>query len=224
MVLSRIELANNQSCAAGSPSFSNQDDDDGEEPSDTNDVDNEEPDDDGEASDTNDVDNEEPDDDGEASDTNDVDNEEPDDDDEASDTADVDNDSPSASICAPLQTGQVLVNLPLSGATKVIANAMVPAGTYTRLQANLRTVEVVGVFTDANGTGKPFTFRVLMNVVSAIRLDAPVTVEASTTNLTLDVGVRSWFTDRSGAVVDPTRAANHSVVERNIRASLRARS
>jgi len=236
MLLSRIELANNQSCTGGSSSInaSNQDDD---EPSDSSDVDNG----DGESSDSSDVDNGDgessdssdvdngdgeasdssdvDDDDGEASDSSDVD----DDDGEASDSSDVDN-SPSASSCVPLQTGQVLVNLPLDGATKGIADGLVPAGTYTRLRANLQTVKVVGVYTDANGTAHQFTLTRRLNVVSAIRLDAPVTVDASTINLILDVGVRSWFTDRTGAVFDPTSAANQSVVQRNILRSLRARS
>ena len=212
MVLSRIELlANNQSCTGGSSAInaSNQDDD---EPSDSSDVD----DDDGESSDSSDVDNG----DGESSDSSDVD----DDDGEASDSSDVDNDSPSASGCVPLQTGQVVVNLPLDGATKGFADGLVPAGTYTRLRANLQTVKVVGVYTDANGTAHQFTLTRRLNVVSAIRLDAPVTVDAAMINLILDVGVRSWFTDRAGAVFDPTSAANQSVVQRNILRSLRARS
>ena len=219
MMLSRIELASNQSCAS-SASFSNQSDDDGDssdvdnddgDSSDSSDVEN----DDGESSDSSDVDN----DDGDSSDSSDVD----DDDGESSDSSDVDNDSPGGSICAPL-TGQVLVSLPLDGTTKGIADALVPAGTYTRLQANLQTVKVVGVYTDANGTTRQFTLTPRLNVVSAIRLNAPVTVNASTINLILDVGVRSWFTDRSGAVLDPTSAANQRAVERNILRSLRARS
>ena len=238
MVLSRIELlANNQSCTGGSSAInaSNQDDD---EPSDSSDVD----DDDGESSDSSDVDNGDgessdssdvDDDDGEASDSSDVDDDDgeasdssdvDDDDGEASDSSDVDNDSPSASGCVPLQTGQVVVNLPLDGATKGFADGLVPAGTYTRLRANLQTVKVVGVYTDANGTAHQFTLTRRLNVVSAIRLDAPVTVDAAMINLILDVGVRSWFTDRAGAVFDPTSAANQSVVQRNILRSLRARS
>lgn len=235
MLLSRIELASNQSCTSGSSPInaSNQDDDEpgdssdveDEEPSDSSDVDNGDgessdssdvDDDDGEASDSSDVD----DDDGEASDSSDVD----DDDGESSDSSDVDGDSPSASACVPLQTGQVLVNLPLDGATKGFADGLVPAGTYTRLRANLQSVKVVGVYTDANGTARQFTLTRRLNVVSAIRLDSPVTVDASTINLILDVGVRSWFTDRTGAVFDPTSAANQSVVQRNILRSLRARS
>ena len=223
MVLSRIQLANNQPCTGGSAGSATAHlsdvlhlDDDA--PGDTLDDD----DGDGESSDTTDVD----DDDGESSDTTDVDDDDgdADDDDEAGDTLDVDNDSPSAAGCVPLQTGQVLVNLPLDGATKAIVDALVPAGTYTRLQANLQSVEVAGVFTDANGTDHPFTLTPRLNAVTNISLDAPLTVDASTAQLILDVIVRSWFTDGSGAVLDPTRAANQRVLERNIRSSLRARS
>jgi hypothetical protein len=251
MVLSRIELASSQSCTGGSSPInaSNQDDD---EPSDSSDADNDDgessdssdvDDDDGESSDSSDVDN----DDGESSDSSDVDNDDgessdssdvddddgessdssdvDDDDGESSDSSDADNPSPSASNnCVPLETGQVLVNLPLDGATKGFADGWVPAGTYTRLRANLQTVKVVGVYTDANGTAHQFTLTRRLNVVSAIRLNTPVTVDASTLNLILDVGVRSWFTDRTGAVFDPTSAANQSMVQRNILRSLRARS
>ena len=200
MILSRIELAN-QSCAQSSGSVNQSD---GDDDSDSTDVDN----DDGESSDSTDVDN----DDGESSDSTDVD-----DDDGASG-------SPRASVCAPLQTGQVVVNLPLDGTTRGIAGGLVPAGTYTRLQARLQTVKVVGVYTDANGTAHQFTLSRRLDVLSAIKLDAPVTVDAATINLILDVGVRSWFKRQSGAVLDPTSVTNQSVVERNIRRSLRARS
>jgi len=226
MILSRIELAN-QSCAQSSGSVNQSDGDDDSdstdvdnddgESSDSTDVDN----DDGESSDSTDVDN----DDGESSDSTDVDN----DDGESSDSTDVDDDdgasgSPRASVCAPLQTGQVVVNLPLDGTTRGIAGGLVPAGTYTRLQARLQTVKVVGVYTDANGTAHQFTLSRRLDVLSAIKLDAPVTVDAATINLILDVGVRSWFKSQSGAVLDPTSVTNQSVVERNIRRSLRARS
>jgi hypothetical protein len=126
----------------------------------------------------------------------------------------------------------------------VILDALVPAGTYTRLQARLHpvnvheqgvsdflaahpdfagiSVKVVGVFTDSGGTNHDFTFTSSMNVVSAVNFDTPVTVGAGTTNLTIDVDVSHWFSDASGAVIDPTNSANQRAIERNIRASLRA--
>jgi hypothetical protein len=146
--------------------------------------------------------------------------------------------------CPPLTVGPVLIDLPLDGTTTVVLDALVPAGTYKRLQARLHavkpgdegvgdfltahpefegiSVKVVGVFTDAEGAAHEFTFTSRMNVVSAINFDDPVTVGAGTTNLTIDVDVGSWFTGAAGAVIDPTDAANQSAIEKNIRRSLRA--
>jgi hypothetical protein len=146
--------------------------------------------------------------------------------------------------CPPLTVGPVLIDLPLDGTTTVVLDALVPAGTYKRLQARLHavkpgdegvadfltahpefegiSVKVVGVFTDAQGADHAFTFTSRMNVVSAINFDEPVTVGAGTTNLTIDVDVGSWFTGASGAVLDPTDAANQRAIEKNIRRSLRA--
>ncbi|HXO85624.1 MAG TPA: hypothetical protein VN803_08855 [Gemmatimonadales bacterium] len=146
--------------------------------------------------------------------------------------------------CPPLTVGPVLVDLPLDGTTTVVLDALVPAGTYQRLQARLHavkpgdegvgdfltahpefegiSVKVVGVFTDADGVDHEFTLTSPMNVVSAVNFDEPVTVDAGTTNLTIDVDVGSWFTSAAGGVIDPTKDANQRAIERNIRRSLRA--
>ena len=146
--------------------------------------------------------------------------------------------------CPPLTVGPVLVDLPLDGTTTVVLDALVPAGTYRRLQARLHavkpgdegvgdfltahpdlegiSVKVVGVFADAEGVDHDFTFISRMNVVSAINFDEPVTVDAGTTNLTIDVDVGSWFRSAAGGVIDPTSAGNQRAIEKNIRRSLRA--
>ena len=137
--------------------------------------------------------------------------------------------------CPPLTVGPVLIDLPLDGTTTVVLDALVPAGTYKRLQARLHasgdegiegfegiSVKVAGVFTDAEGVDHEFTFTSPMNVVTAVNFDEPVTVDAGTTNLTVDVDVASWFTSASGAVIDPINAANQHAIEKNIRASIRA--
>lgn len=146
--------------------------------------------------------------------------------------------------CPSLTVGPVLIDLPLDGTTTVVLDAFVPAGTYKRLQARLHavkpgdegvgdfltahpefegiSVKVVGVFTDAEGADHEFTFTSHMNVVSAINFAEPVTVDAGTTNLTIDVDVSSWFAGAGGAVIDPTNPANQRAIEKKIRASLRA--
>src|SRR5437867_6874572 len=116
----------------------------------------------------------------------------------------------------------VVVDLPLDGTTKVVFDALVPAGTYTGLRAKLRDVKVVGVFTDAGGTDHAFTFTSDAEAEVEMNFATPVTVDATTTNLTIDVDVGSWFKDASGAVIDPTNAANQEAIEHAIRASLRA--
>lgn len=145
--------------------------------------------------------------------------------------------------CPPLTVGPVLIDLPLDGTTTVVLDALVPAGTYRRLQARLHavkpgdegvgdflsahpefegiSVKVTGVFTDAEGADHDFTFSSRMNVVSAINFDKPVTVDAGTTNLTIDVDVASWFSATDG-VIDPTNAFHQRAIEKNIRRSLRA--
>jgi hypothetical protein len=138
----------------------------------------------------------------------------------------------------------VLVNLPMDGTTKVVLDALVPAGTYSGLRAKLEAVEgddhgasafltanpdfadisvkVVGVFTDAGGTDHPFTFKSSVEAELAMNFASPVTVGASTSNLTVDVNLANWFTDAAGAIIDPTNVANQETIERAIRASLRA--
>jgi hypothetical protein len=84
------------------------------------------------------------------------------------------------------------------------------------------SVKVVGVFTDANGTVHAFTFTSDVEAELAMDFATPVTVGATTTNLTIDVNVGSWFKDASGAVIDPTKAENQRAIEQAIRASLSA--
>ena len=146
--------------------------------------------------------------------------------------------------CPPLTVGPVLIDLPLDGTSTVVLDALVPAGTYKRLQARLHavkpgddgagdfltahpefegiSVKVVGVFTDSGGADHDFTFTSRMNVVSAINFDEPVTVDSGTTNLTIDVDVGSWFASGPGALIDPTNVASRHAIEKNIRRSLRA--
>ncbi len=124
--------------------------------------------------------------------------------------------------CEPLNVGPVTVNLPLDGTTKVALDGLVPAGTYTGLRAKIEGVTVAGVFTDSGGADHAFTFTSDAEAEVEMNFPAPVTVGAGTNNLTIDVNVATWFTDVSGAVLDPTNPANQEAIEHAIRASLRA--
>ena len=147
--------------------------------------------------------------------------------------------------CDELEAGPVLVDLPVDGTTKVMLDALVQPGTYSRLQAELDavtpdddesgasaflqlhqdfqgiSVKVTGVFTDANSEDHPFTFTLEADAEIEAAFQPPVTVGAGTSNLTIDVDVASWFKDATGAVIDPTNPANAEAIGRNIRQSFK---
>jgi len=124
--------------------------------------------------------------------------------------------------CEPIRVDPVQVNLPLDGTTKVILDALVPAGSYLGLRAKLERVNVVGVFTDAGGTDHAFTFTSDAHAEVSVDFATPITVNAGTSNLTIDVDVGSWFKGASGAILDPNNAENQEAIEHAIRASFHA--
>ncbi len=124
--------------------------------------------------------------------------------------------------CEPIRVDPVQVNLPLDGTTKVVLDALVPAGSYLGLRAKLERVNVVGVFTDAGGTDHAFTFTSDAHAEVSVDFATPITVNAGTSNLTIDVDVGSWFKGASGAILDPNNAENQEAIEHAIRASFRA--
>jgi len=124
--------------------------------------------------------------------------------------------------CEPIRVDPVQVNLPLDGTTKVVLDALVPAGSYLGLRAKLERVNVVGVFTDAGGTDHAFTFTSDAHAEVSVDFATPITVNAGTSNLTIDVDVGSWFKGASGAILDPNNAENQEAVEHAIRASFHA--
>jgi hypothetical protein len=124
--------------------------------------------------------------------------------------------------CEELNVGPLTINLPLDATTPVILDALVPAGTYTGVRAQLGAVNVSGTFTPTGGTGHPFTFASTGHAEVGIRLPTPVTVGATTSNVTITVDVASWFKNDSGAFLDPSDTTNLGAINRNIRRSFRA--
>jgi len=133
-----------------------------------------------------------------------------------------DGDANNEDECEPIRVDPVQVNLPLDGTTKVVLDALVPAGSYLGLRAKLERVNVVGVFTDAGGTDHAFTFTSDAHAEVSVDFATPITVDAGTSNLTIDVDVGSWFKDASGAILDPNNAENQEAIEHAIRASFHA--
>ena len=189
--LSHIKLASDSTCSSGD---------------DENDVDNP----DGEHADSADTD-------GEHADSADTDGEHSD----STDADDHDEDQEHNDECAPVRADPVVVSVPLDGTTKIFLDASVPAGTYVGIRAKLDSVNVVGVFTDTAGTDHPFTFSSRVRAHIAVNFDTPVTVDANSQNLTINIDVSSWFKTSSGAIIDPTNPENQHAINRAIRASVR---
>jgi hypothetical protein len=124
--------------------------------------------------------------------------------------------------CEGLELGPLTVNLPLDATTKLVLDALVPAGTYTGVKAKLDAVTVSGVFTDPASMAHPFTFTSSGHAEVEIRFPTPITVGPTTSNVTVTVDVASWFKDASGAILDPADPTNLGTINRNIRRSFRA--
>jgi hypothetical protein len=144
--------------------------------------------------------------------------------------------------CATVQTGPVLVDIPVTADAVATVTANVPAGTYSRVDfrihkatddaadAAFRTANpnFNGVSIRVEGTynGSPFVFTSDMTEKQELTLPAPLVVEEGTSpNMTIQVDMSSWF--KSGTtVINPATAnkggTNENVVRNNIRASLRA--
>lgn len=153
-------------------------------------------------------------------------------------------DDSSTDDCPTIQTGPVLVDLPLTDNAVTTVNATVPTGTYSKVDFRIHKASddaADAAFRAANpdfdgasirveGTynGSAFVFTSDLTEKQELTFATPLVVdEAGTTtpNLTIQVDVNSWF--RSGtALIDPATAnkggANENAVKQNIRASLRA--
>lgn len=149
--------------------------------------------------------------------------------------------------CNEMELDPILVNLPLTSSPPTqVLDALVPPGNYTRLQAELRavapgesenggaaflaahpqfaniSVRVTGVYTDGAGVPRSFTFTSGVDASINVTFTTPVTVDANTQNLTVTVDVAKWFTNATGAVLDPASSANAAAISANIRASFQA--
>src|SRR5437660_4388617 len=149
--------------------------------------------------------------------------------------------------CAELRLGPTLVDLPVDATTQVmLEDAAVPAGTYSGVRAKLDavnpddgepgasafltahpdwkgiSVKVTGVFTDASNATHTFTFTSGVDAEIGATFNPPVTLASDTKNFTIAVDIATWFKDASGAVIDPTNAANAEAIARNIGRSARA--
>ncbi len=150
--------------------------------------------------------------------------------------------------CEQFEAGIRLLELPLDGGVEQVVTVDAPADTYDELEFEIHkpddddpegrdfidenpafadvSIRVVGTY-----NGDPFTFTQDLNEDQEVVLDPPLVVEegADPVNVTLELDVRTWFTEdgtTGGALVDPTTAAdggaNENLVEQNIESSIEA--
>ena len=145
--------------------------------------------------------------------------------------------------CHQLNTGPLLVELPVDNSVISVLTLQLPAGTYRALEAKIRTVRAADsggtAFLAANpqfanasirveGTfdGTPFVYSGATNASLELGFDPPLTVGSAATTLTVHVSIDRWFADRNGSLVDPATAnsggANESLVSDNVRRSFHA--
>jgi hypothetical protein len=141
--------------------------------------------------------------------------------------------------CAEVEVGPSLLDLPLDASTKTNVTAAVPAGTYRALElrigpissGNRRSKEFLAAhpdFKDASirveGTfnGKSFVFMSPVDARIETSFSTPLTVDASSSNVTVAIDITNWFSDGNGGTLDPGNRANASRISANIASSFHA--
>ena len=109
-----------------------------------------------------------------------------------------------------VETGPVLVSLPLDGAVDQAVSVDAPAGTYDRLQFQVRAptadsadrpscrrtrTTTASPSASSGPKRQPFTFTSHLDAEQEVELDPPLVVDGTSTgtNVTLHVDVATWF-------------------------------
>lgn len=164
-------------------------------------------------------------------------------DDHGSDNGGGSDDAANDDNCARLETGPMLVELPVDNSVVSMLSLQIPPGAYIALETRVHTVqrsdsggvafltahpEFANASVRVEGTfdGAPFVYTGRVSANLELTFDPPITVGTSPTNVTVHVSIDRWFTDRTGQLIDPRTAnvdgANASLVADNIRRSFHA--
>ncbi len=139
--------------------------------------------------------------------------------------------------CPEVELGPVLVDLPLVAGAQAQFAVHIPSGTYDEIDFEVhkvtsqdpadlqnlllnRSIHVEGTF-----NGQAFTFESELDVEQELVLSPALVVADTTTltNVTIRVALDAWFRAATGgALLDPRDAQNRSVIEENIKLSLKA--
>ena len=140
--------------------------------------------------------------------------------------------------CESFEMGPMLLSVPLDGSVKHEISTAIPAGTYDEVEFDIHKVEgekdaafitehpefdklsirVTGTFDAA-----AFTFSSEMDEEQELKLIPPLSVtDGVATSVTLSIDVLNWFTNKSGALVNPTDKEQKDVIKENIKRSLKS--
>jgi hypothetical protein len=149
--------------------------------------------------------------------------------------------------CQKFEAGPVLVSLPLDGSVKSQFSLDVPPGMYQELEMEIHKVskddpedaafrtqhpDFIDISIRARGTYigstvHTFEFETDLDVEQELNFNPALTVqEGVSTNITVRVGLDTWFTSVSGGLLDPDTGnkggPNESVIVENIKKSIDA--
>ena len=146
--------------------------------------------------------------------------------------------------CEKFAIGPVLVSIPVGGSVSEEFSLAVPAGSYDEIEFDIHkvssgdpadaqllaqnpafedlSIRVVGTF-----DGQAFVFETDLNVEQKLNLFPPLVLGGSaSTNITIAVGLDSWFLDANGQTVNPETGnqggENESLIKENIKNSIEA--
>ncbi len=146
--------------------------------------------------------------------------------------------------CEKFATGPVLVSIPVDGSVSEEFALAIPAGSYDEIEFDIHkvssgdpadaqllvqhpdfedlSIRVVGTF-----DGQDFVFETDLDVEQELNLFPPLVIgESISTNITIAVGLDSWFLDATGQTVNPGTGnkgeVNESLIKENIKNSIEA--
>lgn len=146
--------------------------------------------------------------------------------------------------CEEFEAGPVLVSIPVDGSVSQEFTLAIPAGSYDEIEFDIHkvtsgdpadaqflvehpeyrdlSIRVVGTF-----DGQDFIFETDLNVEQELDFSPPLVIgESASTNITIAVGLDSWFLDANGQPVNPETGnknmENENLIKDNIKNSIEA--
>lgn len=156
-----------------------------------------------------------------------------------------DDHAPAGAECEDIERDPVLIDVPVDGSLNTVLNALLPVGTFSKLEAKIeparsdattfngtnptlvgKSIVVQGTCTTCSPSGT-FTFTSSLRAGIEMSFSPPLVIDGITpTNATVSIDLSKWFLDSSGNVIDPNTATAGSAalqkIEDNIRRSFHA--